>query len=144
RDAGAEHHIGAGQFTADLVGYRADGNHGHRGMGGDHALYLGRVDVEPAGDDQVLLAVDDEVVAFVVTGGDVAGVQPAAGLDRGACRLVIAVVAEHDQRAADHQFARLAVGYRDARIVECGNPGLQPGKREADLAMNVGHVTAVA
>src|SRR5271170_8274757 len=99
--AGAEHHVGAGQFAEGLVRHRAHGHHGHRGMGGNYAFDLGRVDIEPACDDQVFLAVHDEVVAFVVTAGDVPGVHPAVGLDRGLGGRLVAVVPEHDHRAPD-------------------------------------------
>jgi hypothetical protein len=52
-------------------------------VGGDHAFDLGQVDVEPARDDQVLPAVNDEVVALVIAGGDVAG---GNGRQGGVCR----------------------------------------------------------
>ena len=50
-----EHHVCTGKLTKGFIGHRADGDHGDRGMGRDHALDLGRVEVEPAGDDQVFL-----------------------------------------------------------------------------------------
>jgi hypothetical protein len=42
-------------------------------------LDFARVDVAAAADDQVLLAVDDRVVAVGVDGGEVAGAEPAVG-----------------------------------------------------------------
>jgi hypothetical protein len=45
-------------------------------------LDLGRVGVEPADDEHVLLAVGDPEVAALVEHPDVAGVQPALGVDR--------------------------------------------------------------
>jgi len=74
---------------------------------------------------------------------DVAGVHPAVRLDRGPGGRLVAVVTEHDQRPADHQLARLAVGQSDARVVQAGDPGLRAGQREADRAVHVGHVDRV-
>ena len=54
----------------------------HRGMVADHVLDLGRVRVEAADDEHVLLAVGDAEVAALVEHADVAGVQPAVGVDR--------------------------------------------------------------
>ena len=51
------------------------------GMAEDRVLDLGRVDVEPADDEHVLLAVGDLQVAALVHHADVAGVQPAVGVD---------------------------------------------------------------
>jgi hypothetical protein len=50
-----------------------------RRVSGQHVLDLGAVDVLPARDDHVLLAVDDVQEAFVVGADQVAGVEPAAG-----------------------------------------------------------------
>src|SRR3954463_13959614 len=46
----------------------------------DDLLDLARVDVEAAADDDVLLAVDDVVVAIVVDARDVAGAKPAVAI----------------------------------------------------------------
>ena len=50
-------------------------------------LDLGRVRVEPADDEHVLDAADDAQVAVGVDRAEVAGVQPAVGVDRGRGRV---------------------------------------------------------
>ena len=79
----------------------------HRGVLHQRLLDLGRVDVEAAGDDHVLQAVDDEQVALVVEVADVAGVVPAEARGRGG-RLRVLVVAGHHERAAHDDLAALA------------------------------------
>ena len=56
-------------------------------------------------DHQLLLAVDDADVALAVDGGDVAGVQPAVGVDGLGRLLRVVAVALHHQRPAHEQFA---------------------------------------
>src|SRR5207245_2424656 len=62
-----------------LPGYHGDVRDGR--MGGQDVLDLGAVDVLPAGDDHVFLAVDDVQEALVVGPYQVAGVEPAPGED---------------------------------------------------------------
>ena len=78
----------------------------------DDALDLGREHLEAGRVDHVLLAVDDEDGAVLVHAREVAGVQPAVRLDRLPRRLVVPVVALHDDRAPDHQLADLAARHR--------------------------------
>ena len=54
----------------------------HRGVLVEDLLDLARVDVVAAADDELLLAVDDEEVAVLVDAADVAGAEPAVGVDR--------------------------------------------------------------
>src|SRR5690606_23095704 len=81
----------------------------HSGEGEDAALDLRRVDVEPAADDHVLLAVDDVDEAVLVLEAHVAGelVATVAGRRR---RLGVLVVAGHDAGAVDRDLAGLAAG----------------------------------
>ena len=79
-----------------------------RGVLVDHRLDLGRVDVDPAGDDHVLLAVADVEVALVVEVRDVADRLPLRAV-LGEL-LVGVVVAVHRERRADEQLAPLARG----------------------------------
>src|SRR5204863_8149507 len=51
------------------------------GMLVEDLLDLARVDVVAAADHKLLLSVDDEVVAVLVDGSDVAGVEPAVAHD---------------------------------------------------------------
>jgi hypothetical protein len=66
----------------------------HRGVVADHALHLGRVDVEAAADDHVLLAVDDVQIPVGVLDADVARVMPAPGPRCDRFRLVAVVTGE--------------------------------------------------
>ena len=50
---------------------------GHRRMAAQHRLEIARVDVEAAGDDHVLLAVEQRQKAIVVEAADVAGADEA-------------------------------------------------------------------
>ena len=71
-------------------------------------LNLGRVDVEPAGDDHVLLAIDDIDVAVFVLQADIAGAVPAVGGRDLVGGLLVLVIAGHHQGAAYDDFAPLA------------------------------------
>ena len=57
---------GADLLAEGLVRDADDGGLGDGGVLVEHLLDLARVDVQPAADDQVLLAVDDEEVAVLV------------------------------------------------------------------------------
>ena len=72
----------------------------------DDRLDLGRVDVDAARDDHVLLAVADVEVALVVEVGDVADRLPVAS-PCSASRSSVLVVAVHRERRADEQLAGL-------------------------------------
>ena len=90
-----------------------DAEHGRLvdvGMLFESGLDLGRVDVHPAGDDHVLLAVTDVVEALFVAVGDVAdGLEAVAVLFLEL--VVLLVVVGEDPRAADVQLAgRLGPG----------------------------------
>ena len=79
-----------------------------RGMFVDHVLDLGRVRVEAADDEHVLGAIGDADVAALVHDRDVAGVQPAVGVDRFRGGFGIVDEAAHDVVTADHDLARFA------------------------------------
>ena len=72
------------------------------------ALDLGRVHVEPAVDEHVLEPVGDVEVAVCVHYADVAGVQPAVGVDRLGRLVGIVEIADHHVVAAYHHLAGLA------------------------------------
>src|SRR5690606_6722824 len=61
--------------------------------------------VEPADDEHVLLPADDDQTAVGVEFSEVAGVQPAVGVDRFGGRLRIVEIALHHVVAADEDFA---------------------------------------
>ena len=64
------------------VGQADDGDLGDGRVVVEELLDLGRVDVLAAPDDQLLAPADDPVVAVVAAAGQVAGVEPAVGVDR--------------------------------------------------------------
>ena len=66
-------------------------------------------------DDQLLLAVDDPQVAVVVECADVAGGQPAVGVDRLGGALGLVAVAGHHDLAADQHLAVVGEPQLDAR-----------------------------
>ena len=82
------------------------------GMGEQHVLDLARVDVLAAADDHVLEPAVDAQVAALVHGAEVAGVQPALGVDGGGGRLGHLEVAVHRLVAAGAELALLARGQR--------------------------------
>ena len=85
-------------------------------MRDQHAFDLGRIDVEPAGDEHFLLAVGDRDVALFVHEADVAGMEPAIGRDRGARRFGIVEIADHHADAPDHHLAGLAARH-DVEVI---------------------------
>src|SRR5690606_36752643 len=95
-------------------------------------LHFPRVDVEPAGDDEVLLAVDDVEVSFFVHAGDVARPQPA--VPQGGGRLVGAVpVALHHLGPFDEQLAVLAYEHVRAGF-GVDDAAVSVGPRQAEAA----------
>src|SRR5262249_60672456 len=94
-------------------------------------------DVEAAADVHVLQPVGDGQVPVRVEVADVAGVQPAVGADRGAGRLLVAVVAEHQVRPAEQDLA----GSRDLYLETGRGPsrGAGPGPRVVARAAHGGH-----
>ena len=77
-------------------------------MRAQHRLDLGRIDVEAGADDHLLGATDDEQ-RFAFEAREVAGVEPAVGIDRLRGEIRRAIVAAHHVRPADMQFADLAI-----------------------------------
>ncbi len=106
--AGPDHHEGAAHLTHALVGHADHRRLGHGGVAEQGALDLGRVGVEAADDEHVLLAVGDPHVAGVVHDPDVAGVEPAVGVDGLGRGLGVLEVARHHGVAPHHDLARLA------------------------------------
>ena len=106
-------------ITSSPSGRRAGRPRGHRdrGVPGEHVLDVARVDVEPAADDEVLLAVDDAEVPVAVDRADVAGGEPPVVDVR--CRRPLrwrpSPVAAHDVRAADEDLAVVGEADLDAR-----------------------------
>ena len=75
---------------------------------GEDVFDLGGVDVEARHDDQVLGAVDEVQPTVVVDRRQVAGVQPAVGVEHPCRRLRLAVVALEHVGAVDPDLTRVA------------------------------------
>jgi len=87
------------------VGDAEDGGIVDRGMLQEEVLDFGGIDVEAAGDEHVLAAAIDVIEAFGVAVGEVAGVEPAVGVDGGGGGLGLVPEAARDVRSAQRQFA---------------------------------------
>ena len=99
-----------------------------------HLLDVGRIDVLPAGQDHVLLAIDDVEEALVVEAADVAGAQPAAAMGirpRGLrCRVrAVVVMLHYESAAADDLAGRAGGGFA---VVVTDQLELLAGDRLAD------------
>src|SRR5699024_11759755 len=90
---------------------------GDLGVPVEHLLDLGGVHVLPARDDHVFLAVDDPVIALVVTGGQIAGEEPTADNRLGGGGGAVPVADEH-VRPADRQLPDLTGGHGRSPIVD--------------------------
>ena len=160
REVGVEHDQRGvvGARVADRAGL-ADQRRGAL----DRGLDVRRRHVLAGGvDDELLLAVDDLQIAVLVELADVAGVQPAIGVDRLGGLLGRAAVAEHHDLAAHEHLA--VIGDRDldagrgradgaeldllGRVDAAGAAGLghppQLGERDADRVEELEHLDAAS
>ena len=110
-----ELHGGLDLLAQLRVGHAVDGGVGDLGVVHEPLLDLDAVDVLAAPDDHVLLAVGDEEEAVLVEVADVAGVQPAVGVDGLGGGLGLVPVAGHEDRAGDADLAGLADAERRCR-----------------------------
>src|SRR5215210_4427149 len=113
------HDVGLPDLAHALIWYADHGDVGDPVQPGEGLLDLGGIDVEAAGDVHVLEPVGDGQVAFGVERADVAGVQPAVGVDRLRGGFIVVEVAEHHVVATKQELPGFAVGRVD--------PGLHPG-----------------
>ena len=127
-----EHDVRRHPLAPGLVGLADDGGLRDGRVRRQDVLDLAGVDVDPAGDDQVLLAVDDVHVALVVADDDVAAGEEAVVGRAGGGGLRVVVVAVHQVRRAAEQLARLAGRHRLAGVVD--DPELGEVPRVADRA----------
>ena len=104
----ARHDERFGHLAGFLVGERDHGRVGDRRVREQERLQFGGGDLVALVLDQLLDPVDDPQRAVLLDAGDVAGVQPAVGVDRLRGRLRVVEVALHHLRAADQELARLA------------------------------------
>src|ERR1022692_2126296 len=108
--AGFELHPRQDGFTEAGVGDADDVDVGDLGMGVQEVLDFARVDVLSAADNGVLGASAETEIAVGTHGGEIAGVEPAFGIDDGGGGFGIRVVAFHDQVAAGAEFTLLSDG----------------------------------
>jgi len=102
----AQRDEGAGAFSQPRVGIADQRGREHRRVLEQQVLDLDDRHVLAAADDDVLDAAVDADVALVVQIGEVAGVEPPAGVER--LDVASLVVAERHLRATHHQQARFA------------------------------------
>ena len=115
-----------GTSPASSSGDRDDRHVGDRRMRQQHRLQLRRSDLAGLVLDQLLQAVDQEEVAVLVRVADVAGVQPAVGVDHRGGGVRPVEVALHHLRPANPELAMLA------------GPEIGPGREVDDPALGVG------
>ena len=119
RDAGTrlEHDDRLDRLAPFVVGHADHGGGRNRRMPGEHILDFARKDVEAAGDDHVLAAIDDVEKTVGIASRKIAGIEPAVAKRFGRL-LRLFPVAGHHQRAAAADFADLAIGHLIAVVIE--------------------------
>ena len=105
-------------------------------------FHLDGRDVLAAGDDHVLLAVDDAGIALLVHDADVAGLQETVGRHDLGGFVRSVPVARHDLGPTDADLAGLPEGHFVALVVADGHFG--GGNRQADGARELREVEPVA
>ena len=118
-----------GHLTQHLVGLGHHGGLGNGRVAVECLFDIGRIDVLPATDDQILLAVDDGEISVGVPGTQVACAQPAID-ECFRSRSGQFVVALHDAGSLDADFTHGAVWHRFAEFVPDGH--LDALQRPAD------------
>ena len=101
---------GGDHLAPGLVGEPNHGDLGHACVLQQDVLYLGGKVVLPATDDHLLYPAGDRDVAARIHAPEVAGMQPAVGVDGLGRRRVVVVIAQHDAGAAGADFADLVDG----------------------------------
>jgi hypothetical protein len=128
-DLTAGHHDRDRDLAVGGVGAGDDGGVGDRGVAEQQRLQLGGGHLVGADLDELLEPVGAEHVAVVVDPAEVAGVQPAAGVERLGGRRGVVQVALHDLRPPDPQLARLAgaeVGAGGGVVTQPAEPATRP------------------
>src|SRR6266700_3767021 len=124
---------GLGCLAAVSVGNPDHDHLVHGGVGIDRLLDHLRIDVEAAGDDHVLLAVDQKEIAVTVHIADVAGQEAVA--DEGLGGLLRSIpIAFGDVRSPDADFADLARAEHLGRILQRHHVHLDAGQHQPDRA----------
>ena len=121
--------FGAGQLDDErladlaepLVGHADDSGLRHAVQACQHLFDLGGVHVESAADVHVLEPVGDLQIPGVVDSADIAGVQPAVGVDGVGRRLGIVEIAQHHVGPAQQHFACAVFGWVVDAQLEVGD-----------------------
>ena len=82
------------------------------------------IDVVPAAQDDVLLAAGDAQIALVIHPANVAGHEPAGGVEGGFGDVLIVEITEHEARAAPADLAILSGAQFDVDILLIEDPDL--------------------
>ena len=114
-----------------LIRHAGHADFGHGLVRRQHFLHLARPDLEAAGLDEVLLAVNDKEVAFCVHVAKVACIDPTVAdhFRRGAGALPIA---DHDLRRADADLAKLPDLQRALACFKIDNAHINIGHGQTD------------
>ena len=126
--AGLEYNDCLDRFAPFVVRHANDSRARDRRMPGKHILDFSRKDVETAGDDHVLAAIDDVEKTVGIATRKIAGVEPAVAKRLGRL-LRLFPVAGHHQWPATADLADLAIGHLIAVVIE--QPDLEIADRRA-------------
>ncbi|GJE45646.1 hypothetical protein AEGHOMDF_4846 [Methylobacterium soli] len=96
-----------------------------------HVVDLGRIDIDPADDRHVLLAVHEGQISVCTHGGDVAGRQEAASVEDAGRLLRLTIIAAHDLRAPDLDLPKLVRSYWRAVLSADFDLGRADGKADS-------------
>ena len=129
---------------ADLdVGHADHGGVGHVGVFEEHCFELGRCHLEAVVLDQLLDPPDDEQVPVGVDAGEIAGVQPAVGVDGLGGRGGVVEVSGHHLWSPHEQLADLVDTECSAFVVDDERFGVRHG-HAAGARFHVGQDRRVA
>ena len=111
-----EDHPGTAFLAVPLVGHTHDLHVPHLGIGQIEFLDLTGIQILTAADDHILQSAGDLVVSVGCAAADVAGMEPAVGVDGLGGGLGHLVIALHNVEAPGHEFTAFPVGEFFARF----------------------------
>src|SRR4051812_15167392 len=95
-------------FAQSSVGYGVSSRLEHTGMFDRQILDVGRMDVVPAADDQVLFAPDDSQVSSLIERPQISAHEPAFGIESVLGGDLVIEIPQHEQCASCTDFPDLA------------------------------------
>jgi hypothetical protein len=105
----AKHYGRNDDLAPTVIRNTKDACAGDAGMRLDHIFHRTRVNVEPAGDDHVFGSIDKAKKTIWIADCDIAGMQPTTS--KRLHRLIgLVKISAHQERPADTQLSRLAIG----------------------------------